>query len=144
MHPSISLIQLTVGATFNSVMTRSGSVTTTNLIGMAGYVTLTDCCVPRDPTVKLSDVTCVHSVQLIFADGCAVELTTDVGGLCIYPFDGRLRFEGDGSSYSGFVFCRIEPDDGYVPFSLLTHTFLRTVHIIWLPLPPGVSRACPR
>ena len=32
-------------------------------------------------------------------------------------FNGRLRFEGDGSSYSGFA-CRIEPDDGYVPFLL--------------------------
>ena len=30
--------------------------------------------------------------------------------MCISLFDGRLRFEGDGSSYSGFG-CRIEPDD---------------------------------
>ena len=30
--------------------------------------------------------------------------------MCISSFDGGLRFEGDGSSYSGFG-CRIEPDD---------------------------------
>ena len=29
-----------------------------------------------------------------------------------------MRFEGDGSSLSGFA-CRTEPDDGYVPFPLL-------------------------
>ena len=30
--------------------------------------------------------------------------------MCISSFDGGLRFEGDGSSYSGFG-CRIDPDD---------------------------------
>ena len=39
--------------------------------------------------------------------------------MCISLFDGRLRFEGDGSSYSGFAY-RIEPDNGYVPFPLET------------------------
>lgn len=39
--------------------------------------------------------------------------------LCISLFNGRLRFEGGGSSYSGFAY-RVEPDDEYVPFPLLT------------------------
>ena len=30
--------------------------------------------------------------------------------MCTFLLDGRLGFEGDGSSYSGFG-CRIEPDD---------------------------------
>ena len=30
-----------------------------------------------------------------------------------------MKFEGDGSGCSGFAY-RIEPDDGYVPFPLLT------------------------
>ena len=33
--------------------------------------------------------------------------------------DGRLRFEGDGSSCSNFAY-RIKPDNGYVPFPRLT------------------------
>ena len=37
----------------------------------------------------------------------------------IFLSNGRLRFESDGSSYSGFAY-RIEPDDGYVPFPLET------------------------
>ena len=36
-----------------------------------------------------------------------------------FSFNGRLRFEDDGSTYSGFAY-RIEPDDGYVSFPLLT------------------------
>ena len=40
-------------------------------------------------------------------------------GCAFLFFDGRLRFEGDGSSHSGFP-CRIEPDDGYVPLPLFT------------------------
>ena len=44
---------------------------------------------------------------------------TEDEGLCISFFDGRLRFEGDGCSYSNFA-CRMEPDNGYVPFPLLT------------------------
>ena len=44
---------------------------------------------------------------------------TEVEGLCISLFDGRLRFEGDGSTYSNFA-CRIEPDPGFVPFPLIT------------------------
>ena len=39
--------------------------------------------------------------------------------MCTSISDGRLRFEGDGSGDSGFA-CRIEPDDGYVPFPVLT------------------------
>ena len=48
-----------------------------------------------------------------------VGFTTEEKDLCISLFTGRLRFEGDGSSYSGFAY-RIEPDDGYVPFPVLT------------------------
>ena len=44
---------------------------------------------------------------------------TEDEGLCVSLFDGRLRFESDGSSYSNFA-CKIEPDSGYVPFLLLT------------------------
>ena len=39
--------------------------------------------------------------------------------MCIFIFNGRLRFEGDGSSYFNFAY-RIEPDNGYMPFPLLT------------------------
>ena len=39
--------------------------------------------------------------------------------MCVSVFNGRLRFEGDGSSCSRFAY-RMEPDDGYVPFPLLT------------------------
>ena len=45
--------------------------------------------------------------------------------LSISLFNGRLRFEGDGPSYSGFAYS-IEPDDGYVPFSLETPNPLET------------------
>ena len=44
---------------------------------------------------------------------------TDEEGLCISHFNGRLRFEGGGSSYFKFAYI-IEPDNGYVPFPLLT------------------------
>ena len=40
-------------------------------------------------------------------------------GLCLSLFDGRLGFEGDGSSYFNFAY-RVGPDNGYVPFPLLT------------------------
>ena len=46
-------------------------------------------------------------------------MTTEENNLYIFLFNGRLRFEGDGSSYSEFTY-RIEPDDGYVSFPLLT------------------------
>ena len=48
-----------------------------------------------------------------------VEFTTAEQDWCIYLFNWRLRFEADGSSYSGFAY-RMEPDDGYVPFPRLT------------------------
>lgn len=38
--------------------------------------------------------------------------------LCLNLFNGRLKFEGDGCSYSTFAY-RVEPDDGYVPFLIL-------------------------
>ena len=36
-------------------------------------------------------------------------------------FNGRLGFEGDGSSYTGFAY-RIDRNDGYVPFPTLSPT----------------------
>ena len=48
-----------------------------------------------------------------------VRIATEEKGLCVNLFNGMLRFEVDGSSYFGFAY-RIEPDDGYVPFPLLT------------------------
>ena len=43
---------------------------------------------------------------------------TKEGGLCISLFNGRLRFNGDGSSCLAFSY-RIELANGYVPFPLL-------------------------
>ena len=48
-----------------------------------------------------------------------VGFMTEEEGLYISLFNGRLRFEGDGSSYFNFAY-RIEADKGYVPFPLLT------------------------
>ena len=48
-----------------------------------------------------------------------VGFTTEDKDLCISLSNGRLRFVGDGSSYSGFAYG-IEPDDGYMPFPVLT------------------------
>ena len=47
--------------------------------------------------------------------GCMIEDE----GLCISLFDVWLRFEDDKSRSSNFA-CRVEPDNGYVPFPLLT------------------------
>ena len=62
-----------------------------------------------------------------------VEFTTAEQDWCIYLFNWRLRFEADGSSYSGFAY-RMEPDDGYVPFPRLTPN----------PLEPSVESGCDR
>ena len=48
-----------------------------------------------------------------------VGLTTEEKDVCISLFNESLGFGGDGSSYSGFAY-RMKPDDGYLPFSLLT------------------------
>ena len=88
-----------------------------------GYGTLT-VVFPGDLTVKLLDVAYVPNLAfnlfpLMAARKQGVGFTTEEKDLCISLFMGWLRFEGDGSSYSGFAY-RIETDDGYVPFSLLT------------------------
>ena len=57
--------------------------------------------------------------SLMAAHKQGVGFTTEAKDLCISLFNRRLRFEGDGSGYSGFA-DRIELDDGYVPFPLLT------------------------
>ena len=51
-----------------------------------------------------------------------VGFTSEEKDLCISLFNGRLRFEGDGPIYSGFVY-RIEPEDGYVPLPPLNPNF---------------------
>ena len=94
-----------------------------HLVDVVGYGTLT-IVFPGDLTVKLLDVVCVPEIafdlfSLIAAHKQGVLLTTEEKDLCISLFNGRLRFEGDGSSYSGFAY-KIEPDDGYVPFPLGT------------------------
>ena len=53
--------------------------------------------------------------SLMAAHKQGVGFMTEEEGVCFSPFGGRLRFEGDGSSYSNFEY-RIEPDNGYVPF----------------------------
>ena len=76
------------------------------------------------PKPPLLDVACVPEIafnlfSLIAAHKQGVSLTTEEKDLCISLFNGRLRFEGDGSSNSGFAY-KIEPDDGYVPLPLET------------------------
>ena len=94
-----------------------------HLIDVVGYGTLT-VVFPGDLTVNLLDVAYVPDLafnlfSLMAAHKQGVGFMTEEEGLCISLFDGRLRFEGDGSSYSNFAY-RIEPDKGYVPFPLLT------------------------
>ena len=94
-----------------------------NLIDVVGYGTLT-VVFPGDLTVKILDVAYVpdlayNLVSLMAAHKQGVGFTTEDEDLCISLDNERLRFESDGSSYSGFAY-RIEPDDGYVTFLLLT------------------------
>ena len=56
---------------------------------------------------------------LMAAHKQGVGFTTEEKDLCISPFNGRLGFEGGGSSYPGFAY-RIQPDNGYVPFPRFT------------------------
>ncbi|CAN0295766.1 unnamed protein product, partial [Laminaria digitata] len=88
-----------------------------HLIDVVDYGTLT-AVFPGDLTVKLLDVAYVPDIafnlfSLMAAHEHGVGFMTEKK-LCISLFNGRLKFEGDGSSYSSFA-CRIEPDDGYVP-----------------------------
>ena len=90
-----------------------------HLIDVVEYGTLT-VVFPGNPTVKLLDMDYVPEIafnlfSLMAAHEQAVAFTTEEKDLCISLFNGRLRFEGNGSIYSGFTY-RIEPDDGYVPF----------------------------
>ena len=99
VHPFKNLLQLSLRATFDCT-TKLGSVTT---MSRSSVVCHADCCIHRR-----------------FADKQGVRFTTEENGVCIYFLDGKLEFEGDGSSYSEIA-PRIEPDDGfYVSFSLLT------------------------
>ena len=88
-----------------------------------GYGTLT-VVFPGDLTVKMLDVGYGPDLTFKFFSLMAthkhgVAFMTEEEGLCISLFDGRLRFEGDGSSYFNFVY-RIELDNGYVSFPRLT------------------------
>ena len=94
-----------------------------HLIDVVEYRTLT-VVFPGDLTVKLLDVAYVPDIafnlfSLMAAHKQEVRFTTQEKDSCISLFNGRLRFEGDGSSYSGVPY-RIQPNDGYVPFPLLT------------------------
>ena len=79
---------------------------------------------PGDLTVKLLDVAYVPDLAFnLFSQMAAhkqgVGFNIEDKDLYVSLFNVRLRFEGDGSSYPGFAY-RIESDDGYVPFPLLT------------------------
>ena len=94
-----------------------------HLIDVMGYGTLT-VVFPGDLTVKLLDVAYATDIafnlfSLVAAHKRGVGFTTEEKDLCVSLFNGRMRFEGNGSSYSGLAY-RIAPDDGYVPFPLLT------------------------
>ena len=89
-------------------------ISDSRVIDIVGYGTLT-VVFPGSLTVKLLDVTYVPALScnlfsLMAARRRGVGFRTAESGMCISLFDGRLRFEGDGSSYSGFS-CRIEPND---------------------------------
>ena len=83
-------------------------------IDIVGYGTLT-VVFPGNLTVKLLDVAYVpdrscNLFSLMAAHRRSLGFRTEKSGMCISLFDGRLRFEGDGSRFSGFGW-RIEPDD---------------------------------
>ena len=79
-----------------------------HMIDVVGYGTLT-VVFPGDLTVKLLDVAYVPELafnmfSLMAAHKQGVGFMTEEEDLCISLFDGRLRFEGDGSSYSNFAY----------------------------------------
>ena len=117
-----------------------------HLIDVVGYGTLTVVLL-GDLAVKLVDVAHVPEMafnlfSLMAARKQGVGFMTEEEGLCISLFDGRLRFESDGSSYSNFAY-RIEPDNGHVPFPLLIPDSLRTAWKL-VAIFPWRSCACPR
>ena len=78
-----------------------------HLIDIVGYGTLT-VVFPGDLPVKLLDVAYMpdlafNFLSLMAAHKQGVASMTEDEGLCISLFDVRLRFEGDGSSYSNFA-----------------------------------------
>ena len=90
-----------------------------HLIDVVGHGTLT-VVFPGDLNVKLLNVAYVPELafnlfSLMPAHKEGVGFMTEKEDLCISLFDGRLTFEGDGSSYS-YLAHRIEPDNGYVQF----------------------------
>ena len=94
-----------------------------HVIDIVGYGTLT-VVFPGDLTVKLLDVGYVPDLafnlfSLMAAHKHGVGFMTEEEGLSTSLFNGRLRFEGDGSSYFNVAY-RIEPGNVYVPFPLLT------------------------
>ena len=83
------------------------------LIDIVGYGALT-VAFPGNLTVKLLDVAFMPQLSrnrfsLMTAHRPGVGFKTEESGMRISLRDGRLRFEGEGSGYSGFG-CRIEPD----------------------------------
>ena len=99
-----------------------------HLIDVVGYEALT-VVFPGDVTDILLDVIMLdvgyvpdlafNFFSLMAAHKHGVGFMTEEEDLCISLFNGRLRFEGDGSSCFNFAY-RIEPDNGHVPFPLLT------------------------
>ena len=84
------------------------------LIDIVGYGALT-VAFPGNLTVKLLDVAFMPQLSrnrfsLMTSHRRGVGFKTEQRGMRISLRDGRPRFEGDGSGYSGFG-CRIEPDD---------------------------------
>ena len=98
-----------------------------------------------DLTVKLWDAAYVPDIafnlfSLMAAHKQGIGFATEQKDLCISLFNGRLIYEGDGSSYSRFAY-KMEPYVGYVPFPILSPRALRG---IWLRFFPCVSGACTR
>ncbi|CAN0391720.1 unnamed protein product [Laminaria digitata] len=81
-----------------------------HLIDVVGYGTLT-AVFPGDLTVKLLDVTYVPDIafnlfSLLAAHKHGVGFMTEKK-LCISLFNGRLKFEGDGSSYCRYGLSKV-------------------------------------
>ena len=84
------------------------------LVDIVGYGAPT-VAFPGNLTVKLLDVAFMPQLSrnrfsLMTSHRRGVGFKTEQRGMRISLRDGRPRFEGDGSGYSGFG-CRIEPDD---------------------------------